>query len=481
MEGALLRDMNKLPFSVEIFDSINEGIYVLDKSGAYIYCNSAFVKLTGATKETILNLNAFKPVEQGKVPTSVGVMAFKKKKKVSIVNQVLTPTGHHYRQMATATPIFDGHGNVEYVLVEMIRLDIFQKRFQDAVLTENEEPAEWPSEEEEMNAKQTVIAESVQMKELLSMAENVAKVDTTVLVTGETGTGKEVIANFIHHHSPRADHPMIEINCAALPENLLESELFGYEKGAFTGASNSGKAGMIEEAQGGTLFLDEINSLPMALQGKLLRVLESHKSKRIGAVGEKKIDFRLITATNRDLKKCVEEGTFRADLYYRLNVIPLKIPALRHRKEDIIPLAVFFTDFYCEKYGRTKVLSKKILDELLKYEWPGNVRELKNIIERIVITGSVNSAEIQNVPDNFWNDQCVNGIMLENEGLFDDIGWMDIGQIEAGEFSLKSYMELCEKKLLTETLKRYGSSYKAADFLKINQSTIVRKRQKYDI
>lgn len=481
MKGALIGDMNKLPFSVEIFDSINEGIYVLDKSGAYIYCNSAFVKLTGGTKEEILKLNAFQPIDKGKVPDSVGVTAFEKKKKVSTVNHVMTPLGYHYRQMATATPIFDGYGNVEYVLVEMIRLDIFQKRFQDAVLTEDEEPAEWPSTEEDLNAKQKVIAESTQMKELLSMAENIAKVDTTVLITGETGTGKEVIANFIHHHSLRADHPMIEINCAALPENLLESELFGYEKGAFTGASNSGKAGMIEEAQGGTLFLDEINSLPMALQGKLLRVLESHKSKRIGAVAEKEIDFRLITATNRDLKKCVEEGTFRADLYYRLNVIPLEIPALRNRKADIIPLSIFFTDYYCEKYGRTKVLSRKILDDLLKYEWPGNVRELKNIVERMVITGAVNTAEIQNIPDNFWHDQCINGTKIENEGLFDDIGWMDVDEMEDEDFSLKAFMELCEKKLLTETLKRYGSSYKAADFLKTNQSTIVRKRKKYNI
>lgn len=168
-------------------------------------------------------------------------------------------------------------------------------------------------------------------------------------------------------------------------------------------------------------------------------------------------------------------------MYYRLNVIPLEIPALRNRKADIIPLSIFFTDYYCEKYGRTKVLSRKILDDLLKYEWPGNVRELKNIVERMVITGAVNTAEIQNIPDNFWHDQCINGTKIENEGLFDDIGWMDVDEMEDEDFSLKAFMELCEKKLLTETLKRYGSSYKAADFLKTNQSTIVRKRKKYNI
>lgn len=196
------------------------------------------------------------------------------------------------------------------------------------------------------------------MRALLDMAKQVAGVDSTILISGETGTGKEVLANFIHRHSHRADRPMVEINCAALPENLLEAELFGYEKGAFTGALNTGKPGMVEEANGGTLFLDEINSLPLALQGKLLRVLESHKSKRLGAVSEREIDFRLLAATNQDLKTCVEKGSFRADLYYRLNVIPLEIPPLRNRREDIIPLALFFLDHFCKNMGAPRCLPK---------------------------------------------------------------------------------------------------------------------------
>ena len=319
--------MEKFPFLSEVFDSINEGIYILNRQGDYIYCNSAFLKMVGATRDDALGLNAFRLVPEGQVSISVAVMAFEQKKKLSVVNNVCTPKGYHYRQLATATPIFDSVGEIEYMLVEMVRLDLFKKRYQQAILDEDLDCIEVPGLGDSVGDRpETFVAESQSMRALLDMAKQVAGVDSTILISGETGTGKEVLANFIHRHSHRADRPMVEINCAALPENLLEAELFGYEKGAFTGALNTGKPGMVEEANGGTLFLDEINSLPLALQGKLLRVLESHKSKRLGAVSEREIDFRLLAATNQDLKTCVEKGSFRADLYYRLNVIPLEIP-----------------------------------------------------------------------------------------------------------------------------------------------------------
>lgn len=472
--------MENLELLREIFDNINEGVYILNKSGDYIYCNTAFLKMVGATMEAVLELNAFRLVPEGQVSKSVAVMAFEQKKKLSIINNVITPKGYHYRQMATATPIFDSMGEIEYMLVEMVRMDLLKKRYQGALLLENEgcldlASAGFPFDDQPVD----LVAESGAMRHLVNLAKQVAQVDSTVLIGGETGTGKEVMANFIHRHSSRSGTPMVEINCAALPDNLLEAELFGYEKGAFTGAAQSGKMGMIEQAQGGILFLDEINSLPLPLQGKLLRVLESHKSKRIGALKEREIDFRLLAASNEDLLGCVERGTFRSDLYYRLNVIPLMIPPLRERREDIAPLALYFLDQFCQKYGREKVLTRQALDQLTAYDWPGNVRELKNVVERMVITSSVGTIELRQVPDSLLHPSPTSG-----PGIPEDLypaSWKNLYQYDPESFSLKNCMELYEKQIIADALRTCGSSYKAAALLKTNQSTIVRKRQKYRI
>ncbi len=231
-----------------------------------------------------------------------------------------------------------------------------------------------------------IVAESKALKDIIKTVEKIAPFDTTILITGESGTGKEVIAKLIHKKSKRSNKPFIAVNCGAIPEDLLESELFGYKKGAFTGAT-SDKKGLIEEADGGTLFLDEIGDLPLNLQVKLLRVLQEGDIKPLGASKPKKIDVRFIAATNKNLEKLVKEGKFREDLYYRLNVIHLEIPPLRKRKEDIIPLAKFFIKNVSAKYNiPPKMLSKRAEKQLLEYHWPGNVRELENIIERIMLT-----------------------------------------------------------------------------------------------
>ncbi len=232
----------------------------------------------------------------------------------------------------------------------------------------------------------SIIAESNALREILKTVEKIAPFDTTVLITGESGTGKEVLARLIHKKSKRSKKPFITVNCGAIPEDLLESELFGYKKGAFTGA-NADKKGLIEEANGGTLFLDEIGELPLNLQVKLLRVLQEGEIKPLGASKPKKVDVRFIAATNRNLEKLVKEGRFREDLYYRLNVINIEIPPLRKRKEDILPLAKFFIKKVAAKYNiPPKTLSKKAEKQLLEYNWPGNVRELENTIERIMLT-----------------------------------------------------------------------------------------------
>lgn len=462
----------------EIFDNINEGIYILNRKGDYIYCNNAFLKMVGATREEALRLNAFQLIPEGQVSVSVAVTAFTEKKKVSVVNNVLTPKGYHYRQLATATPIFGSGGEVEYMLVETVRLDLLAKRYQQAILYEDDSTIEVPAlSPERTRAKETIIADSPAMQAILQTAAQVAQTDSTVLISGETGTGKEVLAKYIHRNSSRADAPIIEINCAALPENLLEAELFGYTKGAFTGALNTGKPGLIEAAHGGTLFLDEINSLPLALQGKFLRVLESHKSKRLGAVEEQEIDFRLLAATNQNLKEGMLAGTFRADLYYRLNVIPLELPPLRERREDIAPLATFFLDYYCKRYSRTKVLSRRVIEQLKAYDWPGNIRELKNVVERLLVTSAAGTLEIYQDLAPLLGEDAVRSTSPE----IYPADWEAFYQFDPEHFSLKAYMEFCEKHVLADALKRCPSSYKAAALLKTDQSTIVRKRKKYGL
>ncbi|WP_456402713.1 sigma-54-dependent transcriptional regulator [Persephonella sp.] len=303
-----------------------------------------------------------------------------------------------------------------------------------------------------------IIAESPQMKSILETVKKIAPFDTTVLITGESGTGKEMIANFIHKNSLRSEKPFIAINCGAIPPDLLESELFGYKKGAFTGA-NTDKKGILEEAEGGTIFLDEIGELPLDLQVKLLRVLQENEIKPLGSNKPKKIDVRFIAATNRDLKKMIEEGKFREDLYYRINVIPIHIPPLRERKEDIIPLSSFFIQKYCSKYGlKLKKLSDEAVSKLMEYDFPGNVRELENIIERAVLT-------------------------TEGEVIKDlEIG---VSKRYKPHFSLKPFKvakEEFEKNYLKNLLEYVGNNIsKASDVSGITRAQLYRMLKKYNI
>jgi transcriptional regulator with PAS, ATPase and Fis domain len=276
---------------------------------------------------------------------------------------------------------------------------------------------------------------------------------------------------------------MIKINCASLPENLLETELFGYEKGSFTGASDKGKIGLIEMAHNGTLFLDEIDSLPILLQAKILRAIETKMIKRIGSVKEKHIDFRLITATNADLNELVKEKKFRQDLYFRLNVVPVKIPALRERPYDIIPLAVYFLKYYCSEYNKNKQFSKKVFDSLIAYDWPGNVRELKNFVERMVVMSLTSVIELTDVPKGILEDFSIkeNDTAFISEDMDYETGKNDTNYLfDIENNSYKELMAIYEEELIKHALFKYKSTYKAAKILGINQSTVFRKKKKYE-
>ena len=316
-----------------------------------------------------------------------------------------------------------------------------------------------------------LIYRSKAMSKIVSMLYKIAVVDSTVLITGESGVGKEVIANEIHQLSFRKDQPLIKINCAAIPESLLESELFGYEQGAFTGATKHGKAGLFELANEGTLFLDEIGDMPLSLQAKLLRVLQEGEIMRIGGQKPIKINVRIIAATNQDLPAKIEKKEFREDLYYRLNVIPIDIPPLRKRREDIVPLIQYFLKIFSESFHVKKTFSKRVTDVLEKYDWPGNVRELKNVVERMIVTSDSKEIGIDNIPK-YILDSIETPYHPSHQR----------SAIEIHEIMpLKQAVAQVESQLISMVAQESSNLYEIAKRLGVNQSTISRKMQKYGL
>lgn len=317
-----------------------------------------------------------------------------------------------------------------------------------------------------------IIGTSKAIERVKNMTLTIAKSNSTVLLRGESGTGKEVFAKAIHDISPRCNKNFIAINCAALPETLLESELFGYEPGSFTGAMIGGKDGIIKEASGGTLFLDEIGEMPMFIQAKLLRVIQEGKIRKIGSNKEEAIDVRIIAATNNNLEDMIKDKTFREDLYYRLNVVPMYIPTLKERLEDIPLFVQFFIDKLNYKLNKNiKGADVDFISELMKYHWPGNVRELQNVIERAMnlCKGDILTAE--DIFINFKND-------IYSYGPKEII---DKKSDEYLQLPLKDIMEKCEKEIIKKTIDNYKSYRKAASVLKVSHTTIMNKINKYNI
>jgi transcriptional regulator with PAS, ATPase and Fis domain len=310
-----------------------------------------------------------------------------------------------------------------------------------------------------------VASRNPMVQEMLSNCLKVASINATVLITGESGVGKEVMARIIHRAGDRSSGEMLCINCSCIPENLLEAELFGYEEGAFTGARKGGKAGLFLIAKGGTIFLDEVGELPYSMQVKLLRAIQDKQVFPIGSSLPVEIDVRIIAATNRNLKKLVKEGLFREDLYYRLNVIPINIPPLRERREDIVPLANFFLGKYCSKFGLERRVTPEAMSILENYSWPGNIRQLENIIQRSII----------------FSRSMVIGVKLIEEMLFSE-GVEKLYGIESEEHevqSLSDVVDQAEKEALLRVKKTCKTTRQMAEVLKISQASVVRKVKKH--
>ncbi|MFX0561440.1 sigma 54-interacting transcriptional regulator [Tepidibacillus infernus] len=458
-------ELDTLKTLIEELDTIIElsldGIYVTDGSGYTIKVNKAYERITGIKRNEVLGRHMQELVNEGYFSQSATLLVLKKRKPVTIMQQIKGGISI----VVIGTPVFGQDGKIVRVInnirdvTELIQLKLNleeTKKLKDNYFCELTQLRSQQIKEE------GIIVNSISMKQTFELALRIAPVDTTVLILGESGVGKEVMAKFIHNNSKRKGEPFIKINCGAIPPNLLESELFGYVEGAFTGAKKEGKPGLFELADKGTLLLDEIGELPLDLQVKLLRVLEEHEFTRLGGVKPIKVDVRVLSATNRDLQSMVKEGKFREDLFYRLNVVPITIPSLRERKEDIPLLVQHYLTKFNKKYEMHKQISLNALEKLVQYRWPGNIRELVNIIERLVVT--VNDSEIG-----------LNHLPVQ------------ISQLELAEISLpalekiplRDAVERVEKILLDRAMKRFGSTRKAAKALGMSQATLVRKLHYY--
>ena len=448
---------------IEMMESSFDGVWITDGEGKVLFANSANASLLGVSKAELEGRTTQQLLDEKIFSNSVILEVIRQKKQISKISY-----NYHTRLtvLATATPIFDDVGNVKYVFNNVRDITALNE-LQNSLKSKDTIIQQQSRQLESMRIRLgegTIIANSKAFNEVITLAQRVAAFDgATVLILGESGTGKEIISELIVNNSPRKDWPYLQVNCGAIPENLIESELFGYEKGAFTGADNKGHKGLFEAANGGTVFLDEIGDLPLHMQVKLLRVLQQKKVTRVGGTEPIALDVRVIAATNRNLEQMVREGTFREDLYYRLNVVSIFIPPLRERGDDIPLLAVHFLEKFNAKYGKKKELTDEAMQIMKEYPWPGNIREMENLLERLVIIG-----------EEHWLTAPRLMAILEN-------GDGAALRLDPSGASLKDMVADYEKKLLKEALTRYGTTYKTAQALNTSQPTVARKAKLYGL
>lgn len=382
----------------EIFENTPDGIYITDGNAFGARANKGFERLSGMSLDEWMGRDHRELVKEGILSESASVRALKEHRVITVL-QEYGPS--HAVVMNTCYPVYDADGDA-MMTVASIRDLTELNHLKESLALEKDLRDKIEKELEDLKCKviddNEMIVHDERMREVLYVANKVAMVESTVMITGETGVGKEEVAKYIHRKSSRREKPFVTINCGAIPKNLVESELFGYEKGAFTGAVSTGKAGLLEVANNGTVFLDEIGELQIDMQVKLLRAIQEKTITRLGGTKPIQLNLRFISATNRDLHEMIKEKTFREDLYYRLGVIPLNVPALRQRPDDIIPLANKFLEDINKMYGYQKRFSNTVYKALYDYKWPGNVRELKNLVERAAVISEGNLIVLDDFP-----------------------------------------------------------------------------------
>lgn len=458
-------DLKKLLLNNEtlltIIENLQESVFVTDGEGKIILVNSVAVKLLGISAEDMVGFYVSDMVNKGFWKNSA-VLEVMKTKEPSITT-ILCRNGS--RNISTSIPIFDEQGKIKLIITNSSGESTLFKLY-DIMEKEKRGADRYKRELEYLrrSRKNEIVAESPAMKLCLKKALAVARTNTSVILTGETGVGKDVVANYIHMNSDRSENAFVDINCAAIPDSLFEAELFGYVKGSFTGANSAGKMGLFEAAEQGTVFLDEIAEIPMPFQARLLRVLESKELRRVGGTNNIKMNARIICATNRNLKGMVNDATFRSDLYYRLNEFNINIDPLRNRREDIIPLAELFLKRYNEKYGINKYFSQRVKKIMENYSWPGNIREVRNVVSHAYILSD--GLEINTVNIFFDEEKTANEGMLTENYLDDYV---------KEKISLKEFRNELESKYIKGVVNSLeGNMTEAAKILGIHRSHLYR-------
>ncbi|QFT24111.1 Limonene hydroxylase [Pseudomonas sp. THAF187a] len=445
----------------ELLDALHDGVYITDADGITLKVNSAYERLTGLRSEDVVGQHMQALVEQGVISQSVSLRVLKEGKALSLMQSV----SQGKRLLVSGTPIFAEDGRVRYVvstvrdMTELLRMKHERDELQQLRKLRSSTARLHAGQRDDL-LDTSPVANLPASGRVFALARQVAASDVKVLLQGETGVGKTLIAQYIHKSSPRAAQPFLALNCGALPENLIEAELFGYVAGAFTGAGSKGKRGLLELAHQGTVFLDEIGDLPLALQVKLLKVIEESRFIPVGGLELKEVDVRIVTATHHDLRAMVGEGRFRADLYYRLNVVPIHVPALRERREEIQPLLDFYLVEFNQRYGRELSWGLEALDALTDYDWPGNIRELINLVERLVVTCSAGSVELFDLPEE----------MRAARGARDDEHLLP----------LRKQVEQLERRLIRQALVQHKTTREAARVLGLSQATLVQKMKRWE-
>ncbi|PTL38391.1 sigma-54 interaction domain-containing protein [Alkalicoccus saliphilus] len=446
--------------SEAILQALKDDLLVTDRNGTIMSVSDATKKLYGIEDRDVLGTTVYQLEKEGVFTPIVTPVVIEQKDRVNVIQT----TCFGKKLLITGVPVFDENGDVwriasySHDVTEMAKMENHLKDVQD-------EMARVKSELDQLRRKSLgysgFFAESQLMKNCLQTAEQVADVDVNVLLLGESGVGKTHIAKMIHQTSPRRNGPFIEVNCGSIPESLFEAEFFGYEGGSFTGASKKGKPGLAETAEGGTLFLDEIGELSLPLQVKILKFIQEKQFYRVGGTKPKTLDFRLISATNQPLEEQVAAKAFREDLYFRLSVVPIHIPPLRERPEDLTPLVTHFMKMFGEKYDRNKLLDDAVMQELYRQKWQGNVRELMNLIERLIVTSSSHVITKSELPETYRQ--------------------FTTSLPPGAEMPLKDTLEKVEEQVLRQAKEQWGTTVKMAEVLGVSQPSIVRKLRKYGI
>jgi PAS domain S-box-containing protein len=445
------------PYIEHIFAALDDGVYITNKEGTTLHVNAMYEKLTGLTHEELLGQNVHLLKEKGIFDEIVSPEVIKTGKPATKV-QILQ---NGKRVVLRGFPVFDDNNELTLV-VTFVRDVTLIGQMREQILQQKKLISIYHNQIEYLSAKSPICSnlfESPHIKQLSELIKRIAPTDATILLLGETGVGKDRFACMAHEYSPRKDEIFLKVDCSSISENLIESELFGYAPGAFTGASSKGKLGHFEIADKGTLFLDEIGELPLTMQAKLLRVLQDQEVMRVGSSVPKKVDVRIIAATNRNLEEEIEKGTFRSDLFYRLRVAVVEIPPLREVPEMISGLVNHFLERFEEKYKKDIICPDETMSMFLAYQWPGNIRELENTIQSLVITCEGNEILPQDLPPSIHAAASVPaGALSGSSGR-----------------SLKEIMTDLEKQVIQQALDKYGSVNKVSEILGVNRSTIFRK------